>query len=163
MRRRFCPALLDRYRYHGSLLLWRLRSDPTQRITFCAGPRLKRAYPLDDFARSTAVADHAQERAARLVEVGDFAVEETQARLSVRGDRCQRLIDFMRDRCSNLTDGSDLRRSRQFNLSQPQGLFDILTIIDIDQQTVPHSGTSVRSPTQLTGHMKPAVHAVRPT
>src|SRR5262249_58739284 len=113
--------------------------------------------------RGGAVAASPQERVARLVQRGDVGVEKPQARLSVRGNRCQRLVDFVCDRCSNLTDGSDLGRSREFSLSQPQGSFDTLAVIDIDQQTVPQSGASVGSPAQLTGRMKPAVHAVRPT
>src|SRR5262249_42180214 len=123
----------------------------------------QRANPLDDLARATAVADHPQERVARLVQIGDVAVEETQARLSVRGNRCQRLVDFVCDRCSNLTDGSDLGRSREFSLSQPQGFFDTLAVIDIDQQTVPQSGASVGTRAQLAGPITPACPPVPPT
>src|ERR1700730_1949710 len=59
----------------------------------------QRANSQDHFPRTTAIGHHTDDRIVYLVQVGNIAVQEAQAGLSVRRDRRQGLIHLMDDRC----------------------------------------------------------------
>jgi len=62
---------------------------------------------VDDIARSACIIYDVRENLAELFEIGFFCIEITLCGLCVAHDRCQRLIDLVRQRSCEGADGGD--------------------------------------------------------
>src|SRR5947209_18867227 len=69
----------------------------------------------------------------------------------------------MRDGRSKFSDSRNLCRSREPRLHAAQSFLHILSLIDIDQQTIPARGVAFTVAHQLTKNVKPSVCAIAPS
>jgi hypothetical protein len=82
----------------------RLANDVVEREwrLFGHAPRCHAANAGDDVGRPPCIGDHAHYEFPRLADIGRRASQPAQAGFTARGNRCQRLIDLMGDRGSEL-------------------------------------------------------------
>src|SRR5215470_1714248 len=115
---------------------------------------------FDHFASFLAIANNSLRSLASLGDISRLCREPPQASVTVSHDRSQWLIDFMRDRRSQLPNRGNLRRSGEARLGVTQRLFDSLSVIDIDKQAIPLCNVALSIEHCLAEHVEPAITTI---
>src|SRR4029453_4658173 len=102
----------------------------------------------DDFARSLSVIHHKGNRIPRFFRV--FCIEPAQTGAGIVDECAERLIDFMGNRGSHLSQGPPPRDSRQFVLRSAKGFFGALAFSDVNHSTGVLNEIAARAENRMT-------------